>query len=52
MGFSTGVFTPLFVMARITGWTAHIMEQLEQNALIRPLSLYVGEPERPVPPRL
>jgi 2-methylcitrate synthase/citrate synthase II len=46
MGFDTLTFTPLFVAARITGWTAHIMEQLEANALIRPLSLYVGEDER------
>ena len=46
MGFDTETFTPLFVMARITGWTAHVMEQLGQNALIRPLSEYVGAPER------
>jgi 2-methylcitrate synthase/citrate synthase II len=46
MGFDTLTFTPLFVAARITGWTAHIMEQLQANALIRPLSLYVGEDER------
>jgi citrate synthase len=49
MGFSTGSFTPIFVMARITGWTAHIMEQLQRNTLIRPLSRYVGEQERTVP---
>lgn len=46
MGFETGIFTPIFVMSRITGWTAHIMEQLASNALIRPLSRYVGTPER------
>jgi len=46
MGFDTLTFTPLFVAARITGWTAHIMEQLESNALIRPLSDYVGVDER------
>jgi citrate synthase len=46
MGFDIPTFTPLFVMSRITGWTAHIIEQLGQNALIRPLSAYVGEPER------
>jgi citrate synthase/2-methylcitrate synthase len=49
MGFDTLTFTPLFVAARITGWTAHIMEQLGSNALIRPLSLYTGESEREVP---
>jgi len=48
MGFDTLSFTPLFVAARITGWTAHIMEQLEANALIRPLSEYVGPDERHV----
>jgi citrate synthase/2-methylcitrate synthase len=46
MGFDTLTFTPLFVAARVTGWTAHIMEQLESNALIRPLSEYVGHEER------
>ena len=51
MGFDVPTFTPIFVMSRITGWTAHIMEQLSQNALIRPLSAYVGPAQRPVPPR-
>ncbi|GAB2468254.1 citrate synthase/2-methylcitrate synthase [Conyzicola lurida] len=46
MGFDTLTFTPLFVAARVTGWTAHIMEQLEANSLIRPLSEYVGAEER------
>ena len=46
IGFDTEMFTPLFVASRITGWTAHIMEQLQSNALIRPLSLYVGVDER------
>jgi 2-methylcitrate synthase/citrate synthase II len=46
IGFDTEMFTPLFVAARITGWTAHIMEQLESNALIRPLSVYNGVDER------
>src|SRR5215207_769421 len=49
MGFDTATFTPLFVASRITGWTAHIMEQLEANSLIRPLSEYVGPEERHVP---
>jgi 2-methylcitrate synthase len=51
MGFDTEMFTPLFVAARITGWTAHIMEQLASNALIRPLSQYVGADERHVDER-
>ncbi|HEU5129973.1 MAG TPA: bifunctional 2-methylcitrate synthase/citrate synthase [Glycomyces sp.] len=49
MGFDIPMFTPLFVMSRITGWTAHIIEQLDANALIRPLSAYTGPSERPVP---
>ncbi|OBI77750.1 citrate synthase/methylcitrate synthase [Mycolicibacterium fortuitum] len=46
MGFEIPSFTPLFVMSRITGWTAHIMEQAGSNALIRPLSEYSGHPQR------
>ncbi|GAA2977243.1 citrate synthase [Microbacterium terrae] len=46
IGFDTLTFTPLFVAARVTGWTAHIMEQLGSNALIRPLSAYNGPDER------
>lgn len=49
MGFDTPTFTPLFVASRITGWTAHIMEQLDSNSLIRPLSEYNGVEERHVP---
>lgn len=46
MGFDTEMFTPLFIAARITGWTAHIAEQRANNALIRPLSAYNGPDER------
>ena len=49
MGFDTALFTPLFIAARVTGWTAHVREQLAANALIRPLSLYTGPEERTVP---
>ncbi|MEW2517005.1 bifunctional 2-methylcitrate synthase/citrate synthase [Actinacidiphila alni] len=49
MGFDIPTFTPIFVMSRITGWTAHITEQLEHNALIRPLASYDGRDQRPVP---
>ncbi|MFD7586233.1 bifunctional 2-methylcitrate synthase/citrate synthase [Kitasatospora sp. NPDC059811] len=49
MGFDTPVFTPLFVLSRITGWTAHITEQLAHNSLIRPLARYDGPGQRPVP---
>ena len=50
MGFDIPTFTPIFVMSRITGWTAHIMEQLEGNKLMRPLNLYNGEAPRELPP--
>ncbi len=50
MGFEIPIFTPIFVISRITGWTAHIMEQLEDNKLMRPLSVYNGVPQRPVQP--
>lgn len=46
MGFDTATFTPIFAAARVTGWTAHIREQLRANSLIRPLSAYDGQPER------
>jgi citrate synthase len=46
MGFATEAFTPIFVMSRITGWTAHIIEQSAANALIRPLSEYSGPAQR------
>ncbi|NEA40295.1 bifunctional 2-methylcitrate synthase/citrate synthase [Streptomyces sp. SID11385] len=49
MGFDTPVFTPIFVMSRITGWTAHIIEQLSHNSLIRPLASYDGVAQREVP---
>lgn len=50
MGFDIDMFTPLFVMARITGWTAHVMEQIADNRLIRPLCKYEGKGERKVTP--
>ena len=48
MGFDTDFFTPIFVISRITGWSAHIMEQHAANKLIRPLSKYRGEKHRKV----
>ena len=50
MGFDTDFFTPIFVIARITGWSAHIMEQHTANKLIRPLSKYKGKEHRRVMP--
>ncbi|MEV8158898.1 bifunctional 2-methylcitrate synthase/citrate synthase [Kocuria salsicia] len=46
MGFDIPTFTPIFVCARIVGWSAHIMEQRANNSLIRPLSAYNGPDER------
>jgi 2-methylcitrate synthase len=48
MGFDIDFFTPIFIVSRITGWTAHIMEQFENNKLIRPLSKYTGAPHRKI----
>jgi len=48
MGFDTDFFTPIFVISRIIGWSAHIMEQHASNKLIRPLSKYKGEKHRKV----
>lgn len=50
MGFEIDFFTPIFVMARTTGWSAHIIEQATNNRIIRPLSEYIGTPERHVRP--
>ena len=44
LGIPTDLFTPIFAIARTSGWCAHILEQLEDNRLFRPLSEYVGEP--------
>jgi len=48
MGFDTDFFTPIFVISRITGWSAHIMEQHAANKLIRPLASYKGNKHRKV----
>ena len=48
MGFDTDFFTPIFVMSRITGWSAHIMEQHAANKLIRPLASYNGNKHKKV----
>jgi len=48
MGFDTDFFTPIFVISRITGWSAHILEQHAANKLIRPLASYKGSQHRKV----
>jgi 2-methylcitrate synthase len=50
MGFEIDFFTPIFVMARTTGWSAHTMEQAANNRLIRPLAEYAGATQRAVQP--
>ena len=50
MGFDTDFFTPIFVISRITGWSAHVMEQHSANKLIRPLASYKGSQHRKVIP--
>jgi citrate synthase len=42
LGIPTDLFTPIFAIARTSGWTAHIIEQLADNRLIRPQSEYIG----------
>ena len=46
MGIPVPQYTPIFVAARVTGWAAHVMEQHQNNRLIRPVSEYVGPAER------
>lgn len=48
-GIPTCLFTPIFVMSRISGWAAHVFEQRANNKLIRPTSEYTGPEQRPFP---
>lgn len=49
MGIDIDIYTPIFAMARVAGWAAHIIEQLDHNRLMRPRARYVGPPNRAVP---
>jgi citrate synthase len=44
LGIPTDLFTPIFAISRTAGWTAHVLEQLSDNRLYRPLSEYIGDP--------
>ena len=50
MGLEVPLYTPIFVMARVAGWSAHVIEQLEHNRLIRPRARYTGPDRREVKP--
>ncbi|NBF39463.1 MAG: citrate synthase, partial [Spirochaetes bacterium] len=50
LGIPTALFTPIFAMARVSGWLAHILEQRHDNRIYRPKALYVGQEERHVTP--
>jgi citrate synthase len=50
MGIPIDLYTPIFAISRVGGWIAHVLEQYEDNRLIRPRARYVGQKERPFTP--
>ncbi len=47
MDLDISIYTPIFAMARVAGWSAHVIEQLDHNRLMRPRARYTGPPNRP-----
>jgi citrate synthase len=50
LGIETDLYTPIFAISRMTGWTAHLLEQWQDNRLIRPRAEYVGPRDKTVAP--
>jgi citrate synthase len=50
LGIPLDQFVSIFAISRVAGWTAHVIEHLEDNILIRPRARYVGELDRPFVP--
>lgn len=50
MNLDIDLYTPIFAMARVAGWSAHVIEQLDHNRLMRPRARYIGPPNREVTP--
>jgi citrate synthase len=50
MNLDIDLYTPIFAMARVAGWAAHVIEQLDHNRLMRPRARYIGPPNRQVKP--
>ena len=46
MGIALDMYTPIFAVSRVSGWTGHILEQYANNKLIRPRAEYIGERDR------
>ncbi len=49
MGIPVDLFTPIFAIARVSGWLAHLLEQLQDNRIFRPTQIWVGDADREVP---
>jgi citrate synthase len=47
LGLPVDLYTPLFVVSRVAGWSAHVIEQLDNNRIMRPRGLYTGPATRP-----